>query len=164
MLLLTACGSTGSDGTAAPTTGEATTTTQSAPIATDAPTTEPALDTTPPGTTPPDATPTDTTPADTQANQTDADESVEEAADVSTTTVDDAPIVVVDDRGIEVTIESTERIIPADGDLAEIVFALGLGDRVVATDLSATFPAEADAKPEIGYQRALSPEPILQFE
>ncbi|MEM1333262.1 MAG: ABC transporter substrate-binding protein [Actinomycetota bacterium] len=81
-----------------------------------------------------------------------------------TTVPEPEPIVVVDDRGVEVTIESTERIIPADGDLAEIVFALGLGDQVVATDLSATFPPAADAKPEIGYQRALSPEPILAFE
>jgi iron complex transport system substrate-binding protein len=55
------------------------------------------------------------------------------------------------------------RIIPVDGDLAEIVFALGLGDHVVATDLSATYPPEAAAKPEIGYQRALMPEPILAF-
>lgn len=81
---------------------------------------------------------------------------------------DDAPsadaIVVVDDRGVEVVIESTERIIPVDGDLAEVVFALGAGDRVVATDISATFPAAADALPEIGYQRALAAEPILQFE
>jgi iron complex transport system substrate-binding protein len=43
------------------------------------------------------------------------------------------------------------------------VFALGLGDLVVATDLSATYPAEADAKPEIGHQWALSAEPILAF-
>lgn len=56
------------------------------------------------------------------------------------------------------------RILPLDGDLAEIVFALGLGDEVVATDISATFPPEADALPEIGYQRALATEPILTFE
>lgn len=61
-------------------------------------------------------------------------------------------------------IESTERIIPLDGDVAEIVFALGMGDRVVATDLSATHPPEADALPQIGYQRALDAEPILAFE
>ena len=70
----------------------------------------------------------------------------------------------VDERGVEVTIESTDRIIPLDGDIAEVVFALGAGDRVVATDLSATFPAEADALPQIGYQRALNAEPILAFE
>jgi len=56
------------------------------------------------------------------------------------------------------------RILPVDGDLAEIVFALGLGDRVVATDISATYPPAADALPEIGYQRALAPEPIVEFE
>jgi iron complex transport system substrate-binding protein len=63
-----------------------------------------------------------------------------------------------------VRVESTARIIPLDGDVAEVVFALGLGDRVVATDLSATYPPEADALPQIGYQRALSAEPILAFE
>ncbi len=70
----------------------------------------------------------------------------------------------VDARGKTVTIESTERIIPLDGDVAEVVFALGLGDRVVATDLSATYPPEADALPQIGYQRALNTEPILEFD
>lgn len=67
------------------------------------------------------------------------------------------------------SVEATEpagprRIIPLDGDLAEIVFALGLGDEVVATDLSATYPPEADALPQIGYQRALNAEPILAFD
>lgn len=56
------------------------------------------------------------------------------------------------------------RIVPVDGDLAEIVFALGLGDSVVATDLSATYPPAADALPEISYQRALVVEPIVAFE
>jgi iron complex transport system substrate-binding protein len=64
----------------------------------------------------------------------------------------------------ETVVISTERIIPLDGDVAEIVFALGMGDRVVATDLSASYPPEADALPQIGYQRALSAEPILEFE
>jgi iron complex transport system substrate-binding protein len=58
----------------------------------------------------------------------------------------------------------SERVIPLDGDVAEIVFALGLGDQVVATDLSATYPPEADALPQIGYQRALNAEPILEFD
>lgn len=70
----------------------------------------------------------------------------------------------VDERGASVEVVSTERIIPLDGDIAEIVFALGLGDRVVATDLSATYPPEADALPQVGYQRALNAEPILEFE
>jgi iron complex transport system substrate-binding protein len=72
--------------------------------------------------------------------------------------------VFVDERGVSVEVASTDRIIPLDGDVAEIVFALGLGDRVVATDLSATYPPEADALPQIGYQRALNAEPILEFD
>jgi len=71
---------------------------------------------------------------------------------------------VVDDRGETVTILSTDRIIPLDGDVAEIVFALGFGGQVVATDLSATYPPEADALPQIGYQRSLNAEPIAAFE
>lgn len=79
-------------------------------------------------------------------------------------TTPDLPVTLVDDTGAKVTIESVERIIPLDGDIAEVVFALGLGDNVVATDISATYPPEADALPEIGYQRALSAEPIAAFE
>lgn len=71
---------------------------------------------------------------------------------------------VTDERGVEVVVTSAERIIPLDGDVAEIVFALGLGDQVVATDLSATYPPEADALPQIGYQRSLTVEPILEFD
>jgi len=73
------------------------------------------------------------------------------------------PVVVTDLTGTEVTVDSIDRIIPLDGTVAEVVFALGLGDRVVATDMSATFPAEADELPEIGYQRALSAETIASY-
>lgn len=97
---------------------------------------------------------------------------LEDGADAVTSSSIDAsfpdteifPLTVVDDRGQSVEISSIDRIIPLDGDLVEIVFALGLGDLVVATDISATYPAEADLLPEIGYQRALSAEPIASFE
>ena len=62
------------------------------------------------------------------------------------------------------TITSVDRIVPVDGDLAEIVFALGLGEHVVATDISATYPPAAAALPDIGYQRALNAEPIAAVE
>lgn len=74
------------------------------------------------------------------------------------------PTTFVDERGVDVAVDSIERIVPLDGDIAEIVFALGFGDRVVATDLSATYPPEADALPQIGYQRALNAEPILALD
>jgi len=57
-----------------------------------------------------------------------------------------------------------ERIIPVNGDLAEVVYALGLGDQVVATDISATYPPAAAATPKIGYQRTLVAETILAHE
>jgi iron complex transport system substrate-binding protein len=63
--------------------------------------------------------------------------------------------------GTTTTAPDTSRLVVLNGDLAEITFALGLGDRVVATDISATFPAEAVALPKIGYQRSLSAEGII---
>lgn len=84
-------------------------------------------------------------------------------ATVPETTEPALPVTVNDETGSAITIESIERIIPLDGDIAEVVFALGLGANVVATDLSATYPPEADALPEIGYQRALSAEAVAAF-
>jgi iron complex transport system substrate-binding protein len=74
------------------------------------------------------------------------------------------PVTVTGADGVEVTIDDASRIIPVNGDIAEVVFALGLGDQVVATDLSATYPPEADALPEIGYQRTLLAERIIDLE
>jgi iron complex transport system substrate-binding protein len=71
------------------------------------------------------------------------------------------PVTVTGADGDEVTVRDVSRIIPANGDIAEVVFALGLGADVVATDLSATYPPEADALPEVGYQRSLLVEPML---
>jgi iron complex transport system substrate-binding protein len=59
---------------------------------------------------------------------------------------------------------TAERIIPVNGDLAEVVYALGLGDQVVATDISATYPPAANDTPKIGYQRTLVAETILAHE
>lgn len=56
----------------------------------------------------------------------------------------------------------TSRLVTIGGAATEIVYALGLGDRVVAVDTSSTFPPDALAtKPNVGYIRALSPEGVL---
>lgn len=68
------------------------------------------------------------------------------------------------DDGADAGPAASARIIPVNGDLAEVVYALGLGDQVVATDISATYPPAADATPKIGYQRTLVAETILSFE
>lgn len=74
------------------------------------------------------------------------------------------PVTVTGADGVETTVTDVSRIIPVNGDIAEVVFALGLGDSVVATDLSATYPPEADALPEIGYQRALLTEQVSDHD
>lgn len=50
-----------------------------------------------------------------------------------------------------------------NGDITEVIFALGVGNNVVAADTSATYPAKAAALPKIGYQRSLNAEGILSF-
>ncbi len=72
-------------------------------------------------------------------------------------------VTLIDELGNEVTVTLIDRIIPLDGTVAEVVFALGLGDNVVAINLSATYPPQADALPEIGFQRSLTAESIAAF-
>jgi heme transport system substrate-binding protein len=52
------------------------------------------------------------------------------------------------------------RIVAVGGTVTEIVYALGLGPRVVAVDTSSVFPAEASALPQVGYQRTLAAEGV----
>lgn len=55
------------------------------------------------------------------------------------------------------------RVVIAGGDLTEIAFALGAGDRVVGVDATSTWPPEADARPDIGYFRRLAAEGVLSL-
>jgi iron complex transport system substrate-binding protein len=59
------------------------------------------------------------------------------------------------------TAQASDRIVALGSDVAEILFALGKGGAVVATDDSATFPPASASRPKIGYFRSLTPEPIL---
>jgi iron complex transport system substrate-binding protein len=54
------------------------------------------------------------------------------------------PTTVTSADGREVTVTSVERILPLTGSISEVVFALGMGDRVVGRDISATFDEAAD--------------------
>ncbi len=73
------------------------------------------------------------------------------------------PVTVKDLRGTSVTITDVSRIIPLTGDVAEIVWALGLGKNVVATDTSAIYPPETRQTPKVGYQRTLAAEQVIAF-
>ena len=71
---------------------------------------------------------------------------------------------VVDATGRRVTIPDNRRIVSVGGAVTEIIYALGLANRIVAVDTTSRYPAEAASKPNVGYMRRLSAEPILALE
>ena len=54
-----------------------------------------------------------------------------------------------------------ERLVVISKQYAEIIYALGAEEDVVAVDLSSTYPPEIRELPTVGYHRALAAEPIL---
>jgi iron complex transport system substrate-binding protein len=96
----------------------------------------------------------------------------------ATATIDDAvdpldpapvpvlPAIVTDADGREVTVADVDRILPVNlyGSIAEIVFSLGLGDRVIGRDTSTTFP-DATGLPLVTVNgHDLSAEAILELD
>jgi iron complex transport system substrate-binding protein len=72
------------------------------------------------------------------------------------------PATVTDVNGESVTVEDVSRIVPLSGDVAEIVWALGLGANIVGVDVSAVYPPEVMLPlPKIGFERQLAAEGIL---
>lgn len=59
--------------------------------------------------------------------------------------------------------EPVERIVAVGGDVTEILYAIGAGDRIIAVDTSSRYPEDTRALPKIGYMRRLSAEPILSL-
>jgi len=53
------------------------------------------------------------------------------------------------------------RIVSAGGSITEIIFELGLQDRLVARDTTSNYPTEVQKLPDVGYMRRLSPEGVL---
>ena len=74
------------------------------------------------------------------------------------------PAQITDALGNQVTVTDISRIVVINGDVTEVVFALGLGENVVAVDTSATHPAEVTNLPQVGYQRRLSAEGVLSMD
>lgn len=73
------------------------------------------------------------------------------------------PVTVRSFDGAEVTVTSADRIIAADryGTLAQTVYALGLGDRLVGRSIAASFPAVRDVPNVTGGSGTLNVEAIL---
>lgn len=61
----------------------------------------------------------------------------------------------------EVKAVDAARLVTVGGAVTEIVFDLGLGDRVIARDTTSYFPEPVTKLPDIGYMRALSSEGVL---
>lgn len=72
------------------------------------------------------------------------------------------PATVTSADGRSVTIESVDRVLPLTGAISETVFALGLGDRVVGRDISATFEEVADL-PLVTRAHDVSAESVLSL-
>ncbi|WP_326584844.1 ABC transporter substrate-binding protein [Streptomyces sp. NBC_00481] len=73
------------------------------------------------------------------------------------------PVTVDSSDGREVTVEDASRILPLNGGIAEIVFTLGLGDKVVGRDITATFE-EAKSLPQVTKAHDVSAESVLSLE
>ena len=71
------------------------------------------------------------------------------------------PYRVTDATGKEVSVRSLERIVSLGGGVTELLFALGLGDRVVARDTSSYFPPAVLSRPDVGLFFRLNAEAIL---
>ena len=59
--------------------------------------------------------------------------------------------------------QSADRLVVAGGSLSELVYAMGVGNRVVGVDETTSYPPETAALPHIGYWKQLSSEGILSL-
>ncbi|WP_405993724.1 hemin ABC transporter substrate-binding protein [Streptomyces sp. NBC_00986] len=73
------------------------------------------------------------------------------------------PVTVSSADGKKVTVENARRVVPLSGSLSEIVFTLGLGDRVVARDITATFQ-QAAKLPLVTRNHDVSAESVLSLK
>ncbi|MGF1632152.1 MAG: hemin ABC transporter substrate-binding protein [Kiloniellaceae bacterium] len=67
----------------------------------------------------------------------------------------------VDATGKAVEIDGNRRVVAVGGAVTEIVYALGLQDRLLAVDSTSLYPEATTALPNVGYMRQLSAEPII---
>jgi len=63
----------------------------------------------------------------------------------------------------EETTNQSKRIISAGGSITEVLFALGIGDQLVAVDSSSLYPEQATSLPKVGYFRDMSAEGLMSL-
>lgn len=60
--------------------------------------------------------------------------------------------------------ETNQRIISVNGTITEMIYALNLESQLVAVDSTSYFPKQATSLPNVGYQRTLTTEGILNLK
>ncbi|TGK86179.1 ABC transporter substrate-binding protein [Leptospira montravelensis] len=60
--------------------------------------------------------------------------------------------------------KTNQRIISVNGTITEIIYSLKLENQLVAVDSTSYYPKEATSLPNVGYQRTLTTEGILNFK
>lgn len=82
--------------------------------------------------------------------------------DGATAAAPELPVTVSSADGRSVTVADVSRIVPLWGNISEVVFDLGLGDNVVARDISTTFDA-AENLPLVTRAHDISAESVLSL-
>lgn len=59
--------------------------------------------------------------------------------------------------------QAAERLLTVGGAVTEIVYALGKGDEIIASDITSYYPEQANKLAKIGYMRTLSAEGLLSM-
>ena len=66
-------------------------------------------------------------------------------------------------QGVCLPAQDDSRVVIAGGSITEIFYLLGIEDRIVALDITSTYPEEAKKFPSVGYVRMLSAEGLLSM-
>lgn len=82
----------------------------------------------------------------------------------ATTAVQAATVTDADGKTLSISAADLTRVLPLGGPVTETIYALGAGKNVIATDISAYYPAAVTKLPKVGYQRTLSAEGIIALK
>lgn len=106
-----------------------------------------------------------TDPGETTTTQ--VEDTTTTTAAIETTTTAAAGRTFTGADGVETAIDDISRIVSLNGDITEIIYELGLGENVVAVDVTTTYPEEAAAKVDggdtVGFHQQLTAEAVLDF-
>ncbi|NGN64267.1 ABC transporter substrate-binding protein [Streptomyces sp. A7024] len=92
-----------------------------------------------------------------------ADKRPDRVEPVAATAQPDLPTTVRSADGRKVTVRKADRIVPLTGSISELVYSLGLGKRVVARDITATFE-QAKKLPVVTHGHDVSAESVLSLK